>query len=443
MNRSITRHSAWASSFARRSVVRRNDGHAVRKELQLNNRIVSITGAVAVACAVISPSGASGQCDPAWSALGSGASGGLVAANVDALTVFDDGSGGGPALYAGGAFTTAGGVTVNSIAKWDGAAWSALGSGMTSAGGGSQSVAALTVFDDGSGAGSALYAGGTFPEAGGVPVNRIAKWDGAAWSPLGTGMSGGVFALTVFDVGSGGGPALYAAGTFTTAGGVGANRIAKWDGTAWSALGSGMDFGVFALTVFDDGSGAGPALYAAGSLTTAGGVSAMRIAKWDGAAWSALGSGMDFGVSVLNVFDDGSGPALYAGGNFETAGGVPVNRIAKWDGSAWSALGSGTNNVVDALGVFDDGSGGGPALYAGGDFTTAGGLSASRVARWGSHPTACYADCDCSGDLDFFDFLCFQNLFAAGDPEADCDDSGSLDFFDFLCFQNEFAAGCS
>ena len=54
----------------------------------------------------------------------------------------------------------------------------------------------------------------------------------------------------------------------------------------------------------------------------------------------------------------------------------------------------------------------------------------------------CYADCDGSGALDFFDFLCFQNAFAAGEPYADCDDSGSLDFFDFLCFQNEFAAGC-
>jgi hypothetical protein len=55
---------------------------------------------------------------------------------------------------------------------------------------------------------------------------------------------------------------------------------------------------------------------------------------------------------------------------------------------------------------------------------------------------ACYADCDGSGALDFFDFLCFQNAFAAGEPSADCDESGSLDFFDFLCFQNEFAAGC-
>ncbi len=54
----------------------------------------------------------------------------------------------------------------------------------------------------------------------------------------------------------------------------------------------------------------------------------------------------------------------------------------------------------------------------------------------------CCVDCDESGTLDFFDFLCFQNQFAAGDPLADCDGSGVLDFFDFLCFQNEFAAGC-
>jgi hypothetical protein len=57
-------------------------------------------------------------------------------------------------------------------------------------------------------------------------------------------------------------------------------------------------------------------------------------------------------------------------------------------------------------------------------------------------PIGCYADCDGSGALDFFDFLCFQNAFAGGDPYADCDGTGALDFFDFLCFQNEFAAGC-
>jgi hypothetical protein len=56
--------------------------------------------------------------------------------------------------------------------------------------------------------------------------------------------------------------------------------------------------------------------------------------------------------------------------------------------------------------------------------------------------TGCYADCDESGTLDFFDFLCFQDAFAAGASYADCDESGTLDFFDFLCFQDAFAAGC-
>jgi hypothetical protein len=56
--------------------------------------------------------------------------------------------------------------------------------------------------------------------------------------------------------------------------------------------------------------------------------------------------------------------------------------------------------------------------------------------------TRCFADCDGDGALSFFDFLCFQNDFAAGDPRADCDGDGSLTFFDFLCFQDVFAAGC-
>jgi hypothetical protein len=57
-------------------------------------------------------------------------------------------------------------------------------------------------------------------------------------------------------------------------------------------------------------------------------------------------------------------------------------------------------------------------------------------------PTACYPDCDGSGSLDLFDFLCFVNEFNNGNPYADCDGSGSLDLFDFLCFVNEFNNGC-
>jgi hypothetical protein len=120
---------------------------------------------------------------------------------------------------------------------------------------------------------------------------------------------------------------------------------------AWSATFGGQPglgaSTAFALAAFDDGSG--PALVAGGDFTSAGGVSANRIAKWNGASWSALGSGMNDTVEALAVFDDGSGPALYAGGLFTTAGGTAANRIAKWNGASWSALGSGMNGDVYVL----------------------------------------------------------------------------------------------
>ncbi|MFG0285567.1 MAG: GC-type dockerin domain-anchored protein [Phycisphaerales bacterium JB039] len=55
----------------------------------------------------------------------------------------------------------------------------------------------------------------------------------------------------------------------------------------------------------------------------------------------------------------------------------------------------------------------------------------------------CEADLDGDGELTFFDFLAFGNLFAAGDLRADFTGDGALDLFDFLAFQNQFAAGCS
>ena len=106
----------------------------------------------------------------------------------------------------------------------------------------------MALYDDG--AGEALYVGGQFGMAGGAPAGSIAKWDGSSWSTLASGVSGvsgpvEVTALEVHDEGGGSGPALYAGGQFNDAGGQPANHIAKWDGSTWSPLGSGADLRVY------------------------------------------------------------------------------------------------------------------------------------------------------------------------------------------------------
>lgn len=94
-------------------------------------------------------------------------------------------------------------------------------------------VHSLLSFDEGSG--MQLYAGGEFTVAGGTAANRIARWNGTVWSPLGLGMIGNtVFALAPFE------GQLHAAGRFATADGQPANRTARWDGRAWWPLGAGF-----------------------------------------------------------------------------------------------------------------------------------------------------------------------------------------------------------
>lgn len=296
---------------------------------------------------------------------------------VDAI-VFDDGLGGGPAVYACGTLHTDQDGSFHHIGKWDGTKWSGVGGGID------YSTYALAVFDDGTG--PALYAGGNFDLAGGVAAEFIAKWDGRAWSPVGLGIVGVVEAMAVFDDGSG--PALYVGGWLSEAGGVPCSNIARWDGTTWTALGGGVDGPVYTLLEFAEPGENRPSLFAGGNFDAAGASPAGNIARWDGTSWSQLGLGTNSAIRHLAAFDDGRGPALYAGGFFTEAGGVPASRVARWDGSVWTALGAGVDGVppeaslpsVQALRVFDDGKG--PQLYVGGYFANAGGQFTGCIARW-------------------------------------------------------------
>jgi hypothetical protein len=84
------------------------------------------------------------------------------------------------------------------------------------------------------------------------------------------------------------------------------------------------------------------------------------------------------------TFDDGSGEALYAGGKFSSAGGMAAKRIARWDGTSWSALGSGMDGGFwsRVLALAGSHVGQRSALYAGGDFESAPDSGDSYLARW-------------------------------------------------------------
>jgi hypothetical protein len=174
--------------------------------------------------------------------------------------------------------------------------------------------------------GSNLYVGGEFSTAGGVSANRIARWNSSGWSALGTGMNNPVFALA-WD-----GSYLYAGGAFTNAGGVPfTSYIARWNDSGWSALDRGMNNPVYALA-WD-----GANLYAGGEFT----FPASRIARWNGSAWFSLASGTNNIVYAL-AWD---GSFLYAGGAFTS----PAIRVARWNGGSWSSVGSSVNSTVYAL----------------------------------------------------------------------------------------------
>jgi hypothetical protein len=302
-----------------------------------------------------------------WESLGTGISdinGPLV--SVGALALAPNGD-----LYAGGSFSQAGGVAASNVAKWDGTAWSSLGTG--NANGTGDYVKCLAIAGTGE-----VYVGGTFAYAGGLLARRLLRWNGTDWSLLGTTAANGLSDIpTGLAVAANG--ELYAGGYFGQAGRASANRIARWNGTAWNALGAGPGAGVngdvLAVAVAPNGN-----VYVGGAFTQAGTTLANSVARWDGTAWSSLGTGVA-GSGSLGIMVDALAVApngdLYIGGRFGHVGSAAANNVARWNGTAWSSLGAGTDNEVYALALTPTGD-----LYAGGHFFQAGGITALCLARW-------------------------------------------------------------
>lgn len=281
-------------------------------------------------------------------------------------------------LYATGSFTSLGGTAASNVARWDGAAWSPLGEGLRGTG------RAMTWYQ-GDATAPQLIVAGDFSNGPGTPTFRVARWDGASWLPMSPGINHIVHDLHVWN------GELYAGGIFEAP----AGRVARWTGSAWVPLGVGVSNEVHAIVSHNDGTG--DALYVAGTFASAGGATAFRVARWNGSQWSAVGAGLDNTVYDLAEYSpNGERPRLFAVGSFRFSGFTPVSRIAQWDGTSWQPVGSGLDQYADDLAVvrFADGE----RLVIDGVFGAAGDVIGDVLA-WDGQQYTVVAD-DVSGPVE-------------------------------------------
>ena len=191
----------------------------------------------------------------------------------------------------------------------------------------------------------ALYVGGEFTDAGGVPdADRIATWNGSSWSAVSSSTSqisnGRVSAIAV-SAGK-----VYAGGTFQNAGGdADADFLAVWDGTSWEpfcdAAGPAFTGNVTSLQIV------GQTLYVGGAFQNGAGIaSADYLLACDLATGASSSTVVDpahpFSGSVYALAADSNG-TLYAGGGFTNLENIPAaDNVAYLPaGGTWQPMGAG------------------------------------------------------------------------------------------------------
>ena len=318
------------------------------------------------------------QCPPVVP-LGAGA---LGADNtVAAMTEWDpDGSGPlGPRWVLGGSFGTAGDVLSPGVAAFDPATgqWSGFGAG------GSE-VRALLALPNGQ-----LLAGGDFSATLGQAGSQLALWNGSAWQALGSGVGGPVLAMARLPNGD-----LVVGGRFATAGGAPCANIARWNGTTWSSLGAGITGAVSysvpvkAMTVDPSGT-----LWVGGDFASAGGVACANVARWNGTSWSPVGPGLTSSVATLTAVRGVVGLGVLPSGEvaaigaFDTSGTFSLGGAARWNGAFWQAIGTGIGSLsplgsVSSMRPYSMAVAPSGEIVVVGDLLTGAGSNARRMLRW-------------------------------------------------------------
>lgn len=203
------------------------------------------------------------------------------------------------------------------VARWDGENWHQIGVNPISFA--STHPTAVAIDNN-----NQLYVGGSFSMIDSVPANNIAKWNGTTWEALGSGLT-----ETVRKIVPAGNGHLY----------VLANRkVIHWNGTVWTTIGETSNSGYpLGLAVHPNGH-----IYVGGTFDAINGVAVQKLAIWNGSTWSSPLTSIDRYIN--DVFINPAGQ-VYIGGSFSQINGINASKIAVWNGSSWAGMGNLTHLI--------------------------------------------------------------------------------------------------
>lgn len=216
-----------------------------------------------------------------------------------------------------------------------------------------------------------LYAAGNFRGANclnfiGDTTNLIAKYNGSEFVSIGTGINNGVSGLfTVARIHK-----LYASnfyvyvgGIFDYAGGQPQSFIAKTDGNNWFTLPNPI------APVYDIISWNSDLYMLSDALYKLVGNTWIQVAQFSNGANPGF-------ATCMEIFNG----ELVIGGGFTSVNGFPANGIAKYNGVTWDNMDGGTNSAISYVKDLLSWNG---SLYACGRFDQMGTVQANKIARWG------------------------------------------------------------